>query len=292
MSAEAARRAFDRLERATLGPSAVTAPRRLALAGLVGRTRNALSRRWPTADEVRALFPELSRRRAESCARAIAAGAARDRWVVATLSRHGLDALRPVVSASGGFATLTGPAVLFTFHGGAWNALGPALERLPGPILSIRQDGLYDPPPPIEVVTTGREPGRRAAALYRAAAVLDRGGLVVAALDVRDGEVVACRCLGRRLEVARGCLALSRRSGAPLVPVTGAWRRGRIVVDRHDPPIAETGDALAADALAQDRALGIAAADWLERYLRAHPAETGLGLLRTLLAAPAPAPSS
>lgn len=292
MRGEAARRAFDRLEEATLGPSPATARGRLALAGLVGRTRNTLARRWPTAAEVRTLFPELSGRRARRCARTIAAGAARDRWVVATLSRYGLDALRPVVSATDRFAALTGPAVLSTFHTGAWNALGPALEQLAGPILSIRQDGLYAPPPQIEVVTTGREPGRRAAALYRAAAMLDRGGLVVAALDVRDGEVVACRCLGRRLEVARGCLALARRCGAPLVPVTGAWRGRRIVVDRHDPLGATVDDGPAADAPKRDRALGIAAAGWLEGYLRSNPGETGLGLLRTLLATPASTPSS
>lgn len=141
----AARSSFDLLERTLAASRRLTPGQRLRHAGIVGRLRWRLARRWPTTAEVRLLFDHLPPAESRRCAGKIAAGAARDRWVVATLSQRGIDVLRPLVATADSFATLRPPAVLTAFHVGGWNALGPGLEALSAPVLSLRQDALYDP---------------------------------------------------------------------------------------------------------------------------------------------------
>ena len=169
-------------------------------------------------------------------------------------------------------AALRPPLLLGTFHVGAVHALGPALERLPGPVLALRHGLLYSPDPPVEIVTTEGDDQQRAAAFQRALARLDSGGFAVLAVDVVPGSGLPVSCLGRTLELARGPFALARLAKVPLAPLLARWRGGEVEVEVGQPIHGEEESALAA-----------AAARWLEQYLLDSPAELGLGLLRRLL---------
>ena len=174
------------------------------------------------------------------------------------------------------------PRILGTFHVGALHALGPALERLPGPVLALRQSQLYAPSPPLEIAATEGDDQLRAAAFHRALDHLKRGGFVALTLDMPQGPGLRAPCLGRELTLARGPFALARITGAPLAPIVARWRGGGIEVELGD-ALAADSSAAAAGPLAWESALAAAAALWLERYLLASPSEIGLGLLRELL---------
>ncbi|HKI00544.1 MAG TPA: hypothetical protein VKK31_01055 [Thermoanaerobaculia bacterium] len=277
----AARRTFDALERG-LEPLAMRHPS-LALAGAdaLGRLRNRLSRRWPSPQQIGILFPHLDRRAAARVAWSLGALEARNRLLVACIERAGLEPVRPMVrTPPDAFAALRPPLVLGTFHVGAVQALGAVIERLPGPVLILRQGLLYEPCPPVEIASTEGDDQHRAASFRRALAHLDNGGFVVLALDVVQGAGLQVACLGRTLELARGPFALARLAGAPLVPIVARWRQGGVE--------AEAGEALAVDTTlgpaAWEGALAASAGGWLERYLLESPSELGLGLLRILLA--------
>lgn len=280
MSRPAASRSFDALELrlaalATRRPGAA-----LASAGALGALRNRLSGRWPSPEQVRALFPTLGSRQAARVAWRIGGLEARNRVMAEVLRRAGLEPLRPLVRAPlADLASLWPPLILGTFHIGAVHALGPALERLPGPVLALRHGPLFTPRPPLALLTSEGDDQRRAAAFQRLLAHLTGGGFVAMALDVTAGATLPARCLGRSLPLARGPFALARLTGARVVPIVARWRRGGVEV--------ALGGPLAADpALAstdREGALAAAAAGWLERYLTAFPAELGLGLLRILL---------
>jgi hypothetical protein len=272
----AARRAFDGLEHGLVRWAARQPRLALAAAAALGRTRNRLSRRWPAPDEVRALFPHLAPSAAARVAWSIGGLEALNRALAASLRRSGLDPVRPLVLGS--LPPLRPPLLLGTFHVGALHALGPALERLPGPVLALRHGPLYTPRPPVEMLTTEGDEQRRAAVFQRTLAHLTGGGFVVMALDVVPGAGLGVPCLGRTLELARGPFALARLTGAPIRPLVARWRGDGVEV--------EAGEPLAADGLVTESALATAAARWLEDYLLASPAEMGLGLLRALLRQP------
>lgn len=265
------RRLFDGLEGRLVG-LALRHPRHrcvaLSLAGALGSIRNRLSRRWPDPEQVRALFPALPRSEAARVAWRIAALEARNRFLVECIRREAL----PLVEAPEAFAALRPPLLLGTFHVGAVHALEPALEKLPGPVLALRQGRLYAAGRPVEVVSTEGDEQSRAAVFLRALAHLQAGGFVVTALDVVSGSGLAARCLGRTLELARGPFALARLAGVPIVPLAARWQQGRVEV--------AIGEALNSS---EETELGAAAALWLENYLLESPGELGLGLLRSLL---------
>jgi hypothetical protein len=284
-----ARRTFDALERG-LAPLAER-HLKLALSGadILGRLRNRLSRRWPSPEQIQSLFPHLGRRSAAHVAWSVGSLEARNRLLIAAIERAGLEPVRQMVRMHPGtFAALRPPLVLGTFHVGALQALGAFLERLPAPVLVLRQTVLYTPRPPVEIESTEGDGQRRAASFQRALAHLGGGGFVVLALDVVQGPGFRVPCLGRTLELARGPFALARISGAPLVPLVARWRHGGIE--------AETGEALDVDPTLGtadwEEALATAAGRWLERYLLESPSELGLGLLRMLLESSPPSISS
>jgi hypothetical protein len=271
---DTARWAFDGLEHG-LARWAARQPRSaLAGAAALGRTRNRLSRRWPAPEEVRALFPHLDPRAAARVAWSIGGLEARNRVLAASLRRAGLDPVRPLVRVS--FPPLRPPLLLGTFHVGAMHALGPALERLPGPVLALRHGPLYRPRPPVEMLSTAGDEQSRATVFQRALSHLTGGGFVAMALDVAPGPGLRVPCLGRTLELARGPFALARLTGAPIRPLVARWQAGGVEV--------EVGEPLAAGGQAVESALATAAGRWLADYLLASPTETGLGLLRSLLA--------
>lgn len=281
MSRAAGSGIFDALERGLI-PLAASRPRQaFALAAGLGRLRNRLSRRWPGPEQIHALFPELGARAAARVAWSVGGLEARNRLAVELVRRAGLEPLRPLVRTPDSFAALRPPLILGTFHAGAVHAIGPALERLPAPVLALRQGPLFAPRPPLEVATTEGDEQSRAALFHRAVEHLGRGGFVAMALDVAPGAGLRATCLGRPLVLARGPFALARLTGAPIVPLVARWRGGgvEIVVAPHPlgPPSAGR------EPEREEVALASSAARWLESYLLASPAEIGLGLLRALL---------
>jgi len=275
----AARRGFAAAERA-LERLAGSRPRlALAAAGELGRLRNRISRRWPAPAQVRALFPDLDRRAAARIAWRIGSLEARNRLWVACLRRGGGEPLRRLVRLpAAGLEGLRPPLVLATYHVGATHALGPALERLPGRVLALRQGPFTSYRAPLEVVDTAVGAQGRAASLWRALRHLEAGGYVALAVDLPPAAAaLQVRCLGRALELARGPFALARLASVPMVPIVARWRGAQVeVAAGRFPPGPAT-------ATAGEAPLAAAAASWLEEYLRASPAELGLGLLRRLL---------
>jgi hypothetical protein len=270
------RRLFDGLE-GRLAGLALRHPRHrrvaFSLAGALGSIRNRLSRRWPHPEQVRTLFPALPRSEAARVAWRIAALEARNRVLVECIRRGAL----PLVEAPEAFASLRPPLLLGTFHVGAIHGLEPALEKLPGPVLALRQGRLYPADRPVEVVSTEGDEQSRAAVFLRALSHLQAGGFVVMALDLAldAGTGLTAPCFGRTLELARGPFALARLAGVPIVPLTARWRQGGVKV--------AIGEVLTASG---ETELAAAAALWLERYLLESPGEMGLGLLRSLLSPP------
>jgi hypothetical protein len=276
-----ARRAFDSLERRLAGLAERRPRLALASAAAAGHLRNRLSRRWPSPEQVRALFPGLDGRAAERVAWSIGAIEARNRLLIEWIRREGIGASGPLIRTPEGFSALRPPLVLGFFHTGAVQALGSAIERLPGPVLALRQGLLHPPRPPVRIASTAGDDQSRAAVFRRALDHLGQGGFVVVALDTVPGPGLRVPCLGRAIELARGPFAMARLTGAPLLPLVARWRGGEVEV--------EAGNPLAAlpelEPEARERALAEAAGGWLERYLLGSPAETGLGLLRVLLTA-------
>jgi hypothetical protein len=267
------RHTFDILERG-LAPLAARRPDlALPAASGLGALRNRLSRRWPSPEQVQALFPHLAPRAAARAAWKIGALEARNRLLVDAIRREGLEPVRRLMRPpSEAFAALRPPLILGTFHVGAVQALGAAIERLPGPVLALRLGALYSPRPPVEILSTEGDDQRRALSFQRALAHLAGGGFVVLALDGSPGPGLRAPCLGRTLELARGPFALARLTGAPLVPLVARWRKSEVE--------AEVGAAIGG---MEEGALAASAARWLEGYLMEAPEETGLGLVRALM---------
>lgn len=284
MSREAGRQIFDALER-RLSVLAPARPRLALSSGRVlGQLRNRLSRRWPSPEQIQTLFPALDRRAAARVAWRIGGLEARNRVLVDCIRRAGIGPMRSLVRTSAAaLSTLRPPLLLGTFHVGAVQALGPALARLPGPVLALRHGPLYTAGSPLEIVTTEGDEQRRAAAFHRALTHLHGGGCVVLALDVVPGTGLRVPCLGRTVELARGPFALARITGVPLVPLVARWRRSGVEILTGEPLDSKLALDPAVDPTVWESALAAAAARWLERYLQDAPAELGLGLLRNLL---------
>ena len=236
------------------------------LADRLGSTRNALTRRWPAADEVRILFPQLDERAATQLAREMGALHERNRVLVHLIAKRGLDPLRSIVTMGETLRSLNPPRIFGTFHVGALNAIGAALEQLGAPVLAFRRGTILKPRPPLEIVSTRGTDQDRAAALHRALRHLRHGGFVVLALDEAPSRGIETSCLQHNLRLAPGAFALQKWSGAPINPLFARWTGDGIVVDAAD-------DVRTADD----------AAAWLESYVSASPSELTLGLLRKLL---------
>jgi hypothetical protein len=266
------RQLFDNLEQG-LAVLAAGSPRTaLAVAGALGRLRNRLSRNWPSPEQIRTLFPHLNPRAAARVAWRIGGLEARNRLLVARVLREGLDSVRPLIRPLA-FDGLRPPLILGTFHVGALHALGAAIEHMPGRVLALRQGLMYTPRPPVELLTTEGDTQRRAAVFQKMLSCLEDGGTVLTALDVAPGASLRVPCLGHSLTLARGPFALARITGAPIVPLVARWRGGEVEVETG-PPLEGPDD---------EERLAASAAVWLERYLLASPAETGLALVRNLL---------
>ena len=268
---------FDGVEQ--ILPNLVTVPSRsvLTFAGLIGRSRQRLSGRWPEAREVTSLFPEIANEQAERMAQTIAAHEAMNRLVTGIVRSPERRRLEPFISINTSTIDSLPPrAILATFHVGTIYALGLALERLPKPVLALRHGHLHRTDPPLELVTTEGGLRTRAAAFRRSVAHLRKDGYVLIAADVRSESSLRVTCLGKPLSLARGPFALARITGVPIVPLVARWSGQTIEI--------VTGEPLQPEASAGvEASLAAAAGEWLERYLSERPSDIGLGLLRTLL---------
>lgn len=236
------------------------------LADWLGALRNRVTRRWPAAAEVNALFPHLDAMDSARVASRVSSLHERNRVLVQCIATRGIDPLRTLVSASESFQSVRGPRILATFHVGAVHAFGPALERLQSPVLAFRDGPIFTPRGALEIQTTKGDEQLRAAALHRALQHLRDGGIVFLAFDDARGDGVEAQCLGRRLRIAGGAFALARWTSAPIQIAAARWIGHRVAID-----------------LGQPLTTPSEAAGWLERYLLETPSEVTLGLLRNLL---------
>jgi hypothetical protein len=255
---------------------------RLAFSGAdhLGRLRNRLSRRWPSPEQVRALFPELGSE-AATVAWRIGGLEALNRLWVEGLRQWEIEPLRPLVRTPPAFAGLRPPLLLGFLHTGAVHALVPAFEQLPGPVIAVRHSLLHPARPPVAQAETAGGRTHRRELFQRLLAHLRDGGFVATALDVAPGAGISAPCLGHRLRLASGPLGLARLSGVPIVPVVGRFREGWIEAVLGEP--LATPSLPREEAVAWESALAASISGWLERYLRSAPGELGLGLLRNLL---------
>jgi hypothetical protein len=265
-----ARRFFDGLE-GRIAASGLGAAAAIAAASVCGVARWTLSRRWPSASEVEALFG-IAGPRSRKIARRIAGVEARNRLVIRRLEGRPLDPFDALVSwdAAGGPVAVPRPAILVTAHFGALYLLPSALNRIDAPRLGYRWSALHRPGARERIASTAVGVERRAEMLRDGLATLRSGGLVTTTLDGMHGSSRRGQVLGREIALGEGAFALARLSGAPIVPVAAFWR-GHRVLCRAWPPISDAAGA----------------ADWLERLLGEEPAQCTLGLLRRLLLDPA-----
>jgi hypothetical protein len=108
-------------------------------------------------------------------------------------------------------------------------------------------------------------------------------GVVMAAIDGPGGaSSTTVPCLGRRIVVRRGPLAVARLTGAPLVPVVAQWMaHGRIRILTGSPfSLPAANDPLF------ERAAALAVARWLELHLTTYPDDLWPYTLRNLIASP------
>ena len=157
------------------------------------------------------------------------------------------------------------PLIVVTFHVGPLLALGAALESSLGSVFAPveqRRDG----------DTEAHRERLRLQTFYDAAQVLRGGGCVVMALDPQDAVWIRVPFFGRTASLARGAFALSRMTGAPIVPVVTRWRGSRVELVSGDPLDAPDGPD-------GEHAHAAAVARWLEDYLRTNPEEISLRIL-------------
>lgn len=222
-------------------------------------------RRVPSAEELREILPHISPAGARAIRSQMLRVFVRGEFLAAWLQRRGRAAARGILSSDVPPALPPAPLIAATFHIGPVHALGAALEPLPSPLLALLNNNDDD------ADAFGSEQ-TRAARFYEAATWLRKGGVVLMALDPQNATRIRVPFFGGTLGLARGAFALSRRTGAPIIPVVARWRGTRVDVVVGEPLRGGSGPDL-------EQALAAAAAGWLEAYLRDHPEEISLRVL-------------
>jgi hypothetical protein len=282
-----ARRALWRLARAVHSrlparPGARVPLARLApVAGAAGRLASVLRLHGPLPRELREVLPEETAASLRRVARAVVALEFRNRLVQETVQRCGLESLAGLVAPHESWTALAPPAVLLSFHVGALPALPGGLPRLGAPSFVIREGPLYAPPAGHVLGFTRGDVRVRAALLAEAVRRLRAGGFVTLAADRPWGtRTDPVPCLGRLLRFGRGAFALSRMTGAPVVPVIAVWARGGAVALHAYAPLER------APGRPVEAALAEAAGRFLDGFVRRSPDQLSLGTLFELLDAP------
>jgi len=214
-----------------------------------------------------------------------------NRALVPIVGNRGCAILNPLLEAGTTTALqrIQGPAVIATWHSGPAFGLGAALIRAGMPAFALRKEMPYARVTPLEYGLTHGTSEARAHTFARALSHLRQGGVVAIAVDVSDVALTApVPCLNRMVRLARGPFALSRLSGAGVVPVVATWNARReisvVVGTVVSPP---SGDV-------EPDAETIAAADvarQLDATIRALPHEIWFCMLRWLLKSPQNGPA-
>ncbi|HVQ28724.1 MAG TPA: hypothetical protein VMV21_04045 [Vicinamibacteria bacterium] len=256
------------------------------MAGAAGQAAQRLGLHGPSEGELRELFPEAEPASLRRVATQVTALEFRNRLLLETVRRRGLEALAPLAAPADSWRSLAPPAVLVSFHLGALYALPAALRALRAPALVIREGPFYEPPPGHAVAFTRGGVEKRAAVLADAVRQLRTSGFVILAIDRPGGAPTEpVSCLGRLVRFRRGAFALSRLTGAPVVPVTARWESSRgIRIEAH--AALASPEAAAEQALAFENELARNAAAWLDAYVRGSADQLWLGSLFDLLDAP------
>lgn len=205
----------------------------LRVAGAEGALAWRLGRRRPGADEVAAAF-DVAVPVARGVAERQAANAARDRMVSTRMGRP--EAVRRLIEARGRFPD--GAVIIVS---GPWSrvpALAAAVTQRDDVLFLVDDTQGWADAWGVRVRSPRRDPAGAAGVLKAAIDHLRAGGAVATPLVVdRHATTDAMPFFGGTLNVARGIGTMVRRTGAAVVPVTVAWRRGRrpVMVTIHPP---------------------------------------------------------
>lgn len=270
------------------------------LAGRVGRIAQLLGLSGPTAQEVGAVFADLSTVRRRQVARAIAAQRFSNALLRRVVARVGIEAFARRVRCEGesqfiGLAVRRHPVVLVPWHCGPVHAISPALIKLGVPALVVRHEPQFEAAQGIEYVYSRGHDAVGSRALKRATEILRKGGVVVMPAGVPSVPFELppgpYHLFGRSAHLFRGPAVLARLGGAEVIPVVPRWRGEEVVVGFAAPiprPAFVPGRGVA-DAF--DSEFVSSLAGWWERYLREHPEDMWILSLRAIARMPR-APSS
>lgn len=183
-----------------------------------------------------------------------------------------LDAVRqlrgayydPPIVPSVELARLRSPIVLVSLHVGAFEALGAAVESVPGEFVAFH--GRERPARAgMTLLEAGSSESDRVRAFARALAHMRRGASTLVLADsVQPGiPAIEVPMLGRTLALARGPFALARMARAPVVPVAARWRGTAVEV--------EVGGSVGPDG--GEEAMARAVGSWFDGYVSARPGE-------------------
>lgn len=179
--------------------------------------------------------------------------------------RSGRSGLRELVREVRVPALPKPPLIIGTFHLGPLTSLGAALEASIGPVFASVERRR------VGASAAGRE-RRRTRTYYESARFLRAGGSVVLPLDPFVASSLRVPFFGGTAPIARGAFALSRMTGAPIVPMVARWRGTRVELVAGEHFVAAGGPD-------REHALAAETARWLEDYLRANPQEISLRIL-------------
>jgi len=226
----------------------------------------AVTRRWAPDVEpaaIRRMLPDLSDAEMRSLQAALWTGWLRLRVLEAAMSSPTADWPYPRLAEGVAVPSLEPPVIVAGFHLGPIPALGILLERLPGETLVVHLSG--PPRPGLTMRPVGGDRWGRAADFRQAIDTLRAGGSVFLLVDANElPATVEIELFGQRTGLARGAFALSRMTGAPVVPVAPRWRGSRVEILAGDPiGPGEEGE------------MAAVAARWLEEFIRANPQEIG-----------------
>jgi lauroyl/myristoyl acyltransferase len=239
-----------------------------------------------TRDELKRLFPDISRRRAHRI-RVAQAGSGWRHLLLARLMRAGYsDALLPLARWKDAEHLLTPldqgiPVIASCWHIGptAGTRFGFILLDRPTTVVARHTSGVRRASD-WEGVGTDPPRGSHVLAYTRSAARLKTGGLVVMACDLptirADAPVVSF--LGSPMKLKRGFASLSFRYGARIIPVAVRWTRSGGLLYQAFPPLEATLGPRE-DRMAYEAAVIQEFAVRLESYFRQRPGDLMPGIL-------------
>jgi hypothetical protein len=257
-------------------------PLGLKAAGIAGSLLGRLPIFGPSPDEVREFLGDLPKMDYAGISSEIAASGAKNMVLRSFVRRKGLWGLAPFIRISGeeylcDLHEKKLPAVLVFGHNGPILGILAGLYRLNIPVLVVRKEYPvpYPIPPNISYCFTEGKLKGRAVALKLAIDRLRSGGFVLLALWGKGtSKKDAVEFMGRNAYFAPGFAIAARVSGAPVIPVSSRWAKGRKLIDLyfHDPLPRPDCPPDAGDIF--DRSLIKEAAQWLETGIRSTPGQT------------------